>query len=114
MTTLHGNGLQYLKTNGLIEKGIHKMADIRRWRIRSQFVGDDGWTHPAVVSGPPTPHDASFVEVVPASQLEGAVSLTDEERERVLWWLRQPVPPGPMKELDERILQKFAHPSRGR
>lgn len=40
-------------------------------------------------------------------QLRGAVCLTDAERERVLWWLHQPVPPGPMKELDEAIIRKI-------
>jgi hypothetical protein len=33
--------------------------------------------------------------------------LTDEERERVLWWLRRPVHPGPLKALDEQIIRKI-------
>jgi hypothetical protein len=40
-------------------------------------------------------------------QLQGAVRFTDAERERVLWWLRRPVHPGPMKDLDERIIRKL-------
>jgi hypothetical protein len=35
------------------------------------------------------------------------VHFTNEERERVLWWLRKPVPPGPMKVLDEAIIRKI-------
>lgn len=35
------------------------------------------------------------------------VRLTDAERERVLWWLHRPVPPGPMKALDEAIIHKL-------
>lgn len=42
-----------------------------------------------------------------AEQLRGAVHFTDEERERVLWWLRRPVHPGPMKDLDEQIIRKL-------
>jgi hypothetical protein len=38
--------------------------------------------------------------------------LTDRERERVLWWLHRPVPPGPMKELDEAIIRKLQRESR--
>lgn len=37
----------------------------------------------------------------------GAVHLTDAERERMLWWLHQPVPPGPMKDLDVAIIRKL-------
>jgi hypothetical protein len=37
----------------------------------------------------------------------GAVRFTDAERDRVLWWLRRPVHPGPMKDLDEAILRKL-------
>ena len=33
--------------------------------------------------------------------------LTAAERDRVLWWLHQPVPPGPMKELDVAIIRKI-------
>jgi hypothetical protein len=42
-----------------------------------------------------------------SGQLQGAAHLSDTERERVLWWLHKPVPPGPMKELDEQIIRKF-------
>jgi hypothetical protein len=35
------------------------------------------------------------------------VRFTDAERDRVLWWLRRPVHPGPMKDLDEAILRKL-------
>lgn len=31
--------------------------------------------------------------------------LTDEQWERVLWWLHKPVPPGPGKALDETIIR---------
>lgn len=48
----------------------------QRWNIRTQFVGDDGWTHEAKVEGPPTP-GYKFVEVVPAEQLQEAVRLLD-------------------------------------
>jgi uncharacterized protein (DUF1778 family) len=34
----------------------------------------------------------------------GALSLTDEQWERVLWWLHKPVLPGPAKALDETII----------
>lgn len=39
------------------------------------------------------------------AHLAGAVSLSDAEWERVLWWLHRPVPPGPMKALDEAIIR---------
>jgi hypothetical protein len=52
------------------------------WRIRTQFVGDDGWTHEARVEGPPTPGFA-FVEVVPADACREAVERA-EEAERAL------------------------------
>jgi hypothetical protein len=35
------------------------------------------------------------------------IRLTDIERERLLWWLYQPVPPGPAKELDVQIIRKL-------
>lgn len=38
-------------------------------------------------------------------QLKGAVSLTDDQWGRVLWWLHKPVPPGPAKALDESIIR---------
>lgn len=41
-------------------------------------------------------------------ELEGAVSLTREQWERVLWWLHQPVPPGPAKALDEAIIREIS------
>lgn len=40
-------------------------------------------------------------------QLQGAVCLTDSEWERVLYWLHKPVPPGPMKMMDEAIIRKI-------
>jgi hypothetical protein len=55
-----------------------------------------------------TGHQAA-VPFVPEQRLEGAVSLTDEEWERVLWWLHKPVPPGPAKALDETIIRKIAN-----
>jgi hypothetical protein len=39
--------------------------------------------------------------------IKGAVHFTDAERERLLWWLRRPVHPGPMKELDVQIMRKL-------
>jgi hypothetical protein len=42
-----------------------------------------------------------------AANYQGAMHLTDAEWDRVLWWLLHPVPPGPMKELDERIISKI-------
>jgi len=36
------------------------------------------------------------------------VDLTHEERKRLLFWLHWPVPPGPEKELDERLIRKLA------
>lgn len=42
-----------------------------------------------------------------ADQLRGAVCLTDAERERLLWWLHRPVPPGPMKDLDVALIAKL-------
>lgn len=36
------------------------------------------------------------------------VHLTKEEQERLLWWLHKPVPPGPAKELDERLIRKLS------
>jgi hypothetical protein len=42
---------------------------------------------------------------VPARHYRGAVSLTDEQWECVLWWLHKPVPPGPAKALDEAIIR---------
>jgi hypothetical protein len=38
-------------------------------------------------------------------QLRGAVALMDDQWDRVLWWLRKPVPPGPAKALDESIIR---------
>ena len=40
--------------------------------------------------------------------------LTHAERERVLWWLHRPVPPGPMKDLDEAIIRKLSTGGDGR
>jgi hypothetical protein len=54
-------------------------ANIEHWRIRSQFVGDDAWTHEAIVSGPPTPRD-EFVEVVRADLYAGAVEALEAIR----------------------------------
>lgn len=48
------------------------------------------------------------IEVVRATDYEGAVSLSDDEWDRVVWWLSRPVPPSPMKALDETILRKIA------
>lgn len=47
------------------------------------------------------------VEPLIAEQLAGAVSLTDAEWERVLWWLHRPVPPGPEHALDGQIIRKI-------
>jgi hypothetical protein len=39
------------------------------------------------------------------------VCLTPAERDRVLWWLYRPVPPGQMKALDEAIIRKIERAS---
>jgi hypothetical protein len=36
------------------------------------------------------------------------VALTKEEQDRLLFWLHKPVPPGPEKELDERLIRKLS------
>lgn len=36
------------------------------------------------------------------------VLLTHEERERLLFWLHKPVPPGPAKDLDVRLIRKLS------
>lgn len=41
-------------------------------------------------------------------------ALTDDELERVLWWLHHPVPPGPEKDLDVRIIFKLEAARRAR
>lgn len=51
------------------------------------------------------PDHVALVAYVPADQLTGAVSLTDEQWNRVLGWLHMPVPPGPAKALDESIIR---------
>src|SRR3954470_12199613 len=40
-----------------------------------------------------------------AADVRGAVHLTPEQWERVLWWLHKPVPPGPGKAMDEKIIR---------
>ena len=35
------------------------------------------------------------------------IDLTDDEWDRIVWWLSKPVPPSPMKALDETILRKI-------
>jgi hypothetical protein len=78
----------------------------RRWTLHA-VNEDNRRTANAMVEGPMIGPGDAPVEVVPADRLAGAVHFTDEERERVLWWLRRPVHPGPMKDLDERILRKL-------
>lgn len=36
------------------------------------------------------------------------VWLTKEERDRLLFWLHRPVPPGPAKVLDEQLIRKLS------
>lgn len=36
------------------------------------------------------------------------VTLTESEKNRILWWLHKPVPPGPGKEMDQRLIQKLS------
>ena len=43
-----------------------------------------------------------------AATNRGAVCLSDDEWDRVVWWLSKPVPLSPMKALDVEILQKIA------
>lgn len=50
-------------------------------------------------------NDGDVVGLVFADEF--AVKLTEAERERMLWWLHQPVVPGPMKVLDETIIRKL-------
>jgi hypothetical protein len=78
----------------------------RRWTLHA-VNEDNRRTANAMVEGPMIGPGDAPVEVVPADQLTGAVHFTDAERERVLWWLRRPVHPGPMKALDEQILRKL-------
>lgn len=35
------------------------------------------------------------------------LAFTAAERERLLWWLHRPVPPGELKTLDEAIIRKL-------
>jgi hypothetical protein len=51
---------------------------------------------------------AEAIRAAAGPPVPDAVYLTDAERDRVLWWLRRPVPPGPLKDLDERIIRKLA------
>lgn len=51
--------------------------------------------------------DTRFIVAPLADELRGAVCLTDAERERLLWWLHRPVPPGPMKDLDVALIAKL-------
>jgi hypothetical protein len=91
-------------------KGADGMSVVERWKVRvcnNCQTPDVGHACPADRDGIHIYAAPKYMEVVPASQLTGAVDLTDAERERVLWWLYRPVPPGPMKELDEAIIRKF-------
>lgn len=81
----------------------------RHWLIEDG-AGDPQsryWTEKESAADQARADGATVVEHVPADQLAGAVRLTDAERERMLWWLHKPVPPGPMKELDEAIIRKL-------
>jgi hypothetical protein len=49
-----------------------------------------------------------WAEYVHVDLLSGRVSLSDEEWERVLWWLGKPVPPGTGHDLDVAIMRKIA------
>lgn len=49
----------------------------------------------------------AVTEMVPADQPAGAVWLTEGQRNRLLDLLSRPVPPGPLKKLDEAIITKL-------
>lgn len=34
--------------------------------------------------------------------------LTEDEVQRILWWLHHPVPPGPEKDLDNQLIRKLS------
>lgn len=75
-------------------------------------IGPDGEPHDVFSGYEAAAHDAattlrSVQVVVPEYQHQGAVCLTDAERERLLWWLHRPVPPGPMKDLDVALIAKL-------
>jgi len=84
------------------------MSDIGRcWVAMSD---DDEQTVSGVVLNEPTVVDRlddgfEWVEYVRADTHAGAVSLSDEQWERVLWWLHKPVPPGPAKDMDAAIIR---------
>jgi hypothetical protein len=87
----------------------------RKWTIEGRIMEgyEEGdfellWI---VTSGPKPSRDGDEVEVVERQQ--GAVSLSDEQWERVLGWLHMPVPPGPAKALDESIIRAI-NAQRGR
>ena len=41
------------------------------------------------------------------SDQSASVRLTPAERDRILWWLHKPVPPGRAKDLDVTIIRKI-------
>jgi hypothetical protein len=75
-----------------------------RMDVERVAIKDD--TEGRVIAWCETADDASRI-IVALNADAGAVRFTEEERERVLWWLRRPVHPGPMKVLDEAILRKL-------
>jgi hypothetical protein len=83
---------------------------VRRYRAELRMdvervaVKDD--TEGRAIAWCETADDASRITAA-LNNDAGAVRFTDAERDRVLWWLRRPVHPGPMKDLDEAILRKL-------
>jgi hypothetical protein len=86
------------------------MSVIERWTLMGAPLGRVHVTGGPPLSSPEQPDGIGVeIEVVPASQLKGAVSLSDNEWNRVLWLLHRPTPPGPLKALDEAIIGKINH-----
>jgi hypothetical protein len=80
---------------------IEREKTLSAERMRRQDAA--GWTRGAHIPG--TSIDWRVEALALEAQLAGAVSLTDDQWDRVLWWLRKPVPPGPAKALDESIIR---------
>lgn len=95
------------------EPGVDRLSNIERTEREAKAVVDaEVWP-----TGPLTPREKHFIRLLGEMRedrdrwrdnAQGAVSLTDDEWDRVVWWLSRPVPPSPMKALDEAILHKIA------
>jgi hypothetical protein len=84
--------------------GMRRYRAELRMDVERVAVKDD--TEGRAIAWCETADDASRITVA-LNNDAGAVRFTDAERDRVLWWLRRPVHPGPMKDLDEAILRKL-------